>query len=221
MGRRIAVLAIMVAAFALAGCFGVGNGGVGPIVGGNVNPVAAFLYTQDGFDFTFSAAQSVDPDGTIDTSMCNWYFGDGGTSGGLVVVHTYAQPGTYRVRLVVRDNEGASGETTRSVVVDVPDYPPAASFTWTQGKAVGEVVSFNGKKSSDRDGEIVSGRWNFGDGRSTSGAWVRYSGGERFSVKREVTHVYRRAGNYTVTLTVTDDTGKTDSTSHTIVIREP
>jgi len=50
---------------------------------------------------------------------------------------------------------------------------------------------------------------------------VRYSGGERFSVKREVTHVYRRAGNYTVTLTVTDDTGKTDSTSHTIVIREP
>lgn len=214
MGRRLAVLAIMVAvAFALAGCFGTGIGG------GNGSPIAAFTYTQDGFQFSFDASASADPGGSI--VIYNWYFGDGATGSGVRTSHRYTRAGTYSVRLLIQDDQGARDEITLTVSIVQPEYPPTAAFIWTQGKAVGETVSFNGKRSSDRDGEIVSGRWTFGDGRSTSGTWVRYSDGERFSVKREVTHVYRRAGNYTVTLTVTDDTGKTDSTSHTIVIREP
>ncbi|HMW02473.1 MAG TPA: glycoside hydrolase family 44 protein [Acidobacteriota bacterium] len=64
------------------------------------------------------------------------------------------------------------------------------------------AVSFNGSASTDPDGSIVSYAWNFGD--TTSGSGVTTS------------HTYTTAGTYTATLTVTDNGGKTASTSLTI-----
>ena len=55
-------------------------------------------------------------------------------------------------------------------------------------------MAFDGSASSDPDGTIVSYDWTFGDGGTASGA--------------KPTHVYSAAGTYTVTLTVTDDTGR-------------
>jgi chitodextrinase len=55
------------------------------------------------------------------------------------------------------------------------------------------TVQFNGGRSHDRAGRIVSYRWSFGDGSGASGHGPRTS------------HAYRRAGHYTVTLTVTDN----------------
>ncbi|MCM8780109.1 MAG: PKD domain-containing protein, partial [Candidatus Omnitrophica bacterium] len=52
---------------------------------------------------------------------------------------------------------------------------------------------FDGTKSYDPDGKIVSYAWDFGDGKRASG--------------EQVTHTYARTGKYTVTLTVTDDSG--------------
>lgn len=64
------------------------------------------------------------------------------------------------------------------------------------------AVSLNGSASTDPDGSIVSYAWNFGD--TTSGSGVTTS------------HTYTTAGTYTATLTVTDNGGKTASTSLTI-----
>ena len=223
MKRMIWIVAMLVVAtFALGGC-------LGPDVVENESPVAAITYVQDGFDFVFSASSSFDLDGTVDITMCNWWFGDGGTSGGMDVAHTYSNAGTYTVRLVVYDNDGAREETTIDVAINTPSYPPVASFyCFPQSTQTGSSVAFNGKRSSDRDGKIMAGRWDFGDGESASGGWVHCyvtdpighpDSVECFSVNREVEHTYQRVGHYVVTLTVWDDEDNSDTTSHTVVIR--
>lgn len=65
----------------------------------------------------------------------------------------------------------------------------------------GELVTFNGSGSYDLDGTIVNYRWSFGDGTTAEG--------------RIVSHRFRGVQNepktYTVTLTVEDDLGGTDT----------
>ena len=63
---------------------------------------------------------------------------------------------------------------------------------------------FDGRESTD-DGRIVDYLWDFGDDNyaDTKVAW----------------HTYQKAGDYTVTLTVWDDEGNSDSTSITLSVR--
>ena len=58
---------------------------------------------------------------------------------------------------------------------------------------VGEPTTFDGSGSFDPDGTIVQYSWTFGDGVTGTGAVAD--------------HTYAAAGNYDVTLTVTDDAG--------------
>ena len=61
--------------------------------------------------------------------------------------------------------------------------------------------------SSDNDGMINLWSWNFGDGAQ--------------STLQNPSHTYTAAGSYTVTLTVTNDAGATDSNSQQITLTEP
>jgi len=82
---------------------------------------------------------------------------------------------------------------------------PTASFDFSPANpTVGEDVTFDAAGSGDTDGEIVAYRWDFGDGTTFEGV----SG----------THAYSDAGDYTVTLTVEDDDGATDTLSDTITV---
>jgi PKD repeat protein len=76
-----------------------------------------------------------------------------------------------------------------------------AAFT---SSCSGLSCSFDGTGSSDPEGPIVSYQWNFGD--TTTGL-----GGQ-------TTHAYAQSGTYTVTLTVTDGSGATDSVSHPVIV---
>ncbi len=58
---------------------------------------------------------SYDSDGAIGNR--EWTFSDGGSYFGHTAFHTYTRPGTYTVQLKVFDNDGATGTTTRTVVV--------------------------------------------------------------------------------------------------------
>ena len=78
--------------------------------------------------------------------------------------------------------------------------PPVASFTVkTRGQFV-QVTS----TSTDSDGTIASVKWDAGDGRT--------------STKTPLTYKYASPGTYTVTLTVTDDDGATNSTSKSVTV---
>jgi len=80
--------------------------------------------------------------------------------------------------------------------------PPVASFTESAETVyTWEVIVFNASDSFDPDGTIVCYFWNLGDGTNATGAITE--------------HEYTDDGNYTVTLTVTDDDGATDEASST------
>lgn len=88
-------------------------GAAGVVVSPNQAPVASFEVgsAAAGSAVTFDGSRAADPDGSI--LRYDWDFGDGNVllNGGPRVSHVYARPGTYRARLAVTDNEGASTRT--------------------------------------------------------------------------------------------------------------
>jgi PKD repeat protein len=78
--------------------------------------------------------------------------------------------------------------------------PPTASFTYS---ATNLAVSFT-DTSTDTDGSIDSWGWNFGDGAT--------------STAQNPAHTYAAGGTYTVSLTVTDNGGASDTTSRAITV---
>jgi len=75
------------------------------------------------------------------------------------------------------------------------------------GPASGSIntpISFSGVNSNDPDGVIISYDWDFGDGSTDSGV--------------DVEHSWSSTETYVVTLTVTDDWGVSNSTTHEITI---
>ncbi len=160
---------------------------------------------------TFDASGSHDPDGEIVRYEWDWN-SDGTFTASTtdpVTGHRFTSAGAHQVTLRVTDNDGATGETTQTVVVEAGS-PPVASFTVALHiEYLGLVlrrreVTFDASDSYDPDGEIVRYAWDFGDGNTAEG--------------RIVTHTYPEAGTYTVRLTVTDDDGMTDTTEQEVQV---
>lgn len=85
---------------------------------------------------------------------------------------------------------------------DTPTEPvaPVAEFGYTIS---GLTVSFN-DLSTDTDSSIVGWDWSFGDGAT--------------SAQQNPTHTFSAAGDYNVSLTVTDDTGLTSTSSKVVSV---
>ena len=84
---------------------------------------------------------------------------------------------------------------------------PTASFTTSPAVPLpGETATFNASESSTPVGSIVSWEWDFGDGTTGTGEVVN--------------HTYDAAGEYNVTLTVTNDEGFYDTIVKRIVVTE-
>ncbi|MGQ9476932.1 MAG: PKD domain-containing protein [Candidatus Bipolaricaulia bacterium] len=175
----------------------------------NLPPVADFNYspleptTQDEVQFI---DQSSDPDGEIVSWL--WDFGDGATAEVQSPSHKYAKAGTYKVKLTVADDRGATDEAIEEITVG--NVGPIAAFSITPAEALtGEPVTFDASASSDPDGKIVRFAWDFdGDGRF-----------EECVATAKITHAFADNGSYTVRLEVTDDDGATDEASGTVKIK--
>lgn len=86
------------------------------------------------------------------------------------------------------------------------NIPPVAYFTDSpENPVVNETITFDASGSSDTDGNIVSYEWDFGDGNTGTGEIA--------------THSYSLPENYTITLTVTDDGGATNSATKGITVQ--
>ncbi|BDZ45973.1 hypothetical protein GCM10025866_18820 [Naasia aerilata] len=79
---------------------------------------------------------------------------------------------------------------------------PTASFTATPN---GLAVSVNGSASTDANGSVTAYSWNWGDGTAASSGVT-------------ASHTYATAGDYTITLTVTDNGGATGSTTRAVTV---
>jgi len=80
---------------------------------------------------------------------------------------------------------------------------PTADFSTSGILEAGQTITFT-DTSSDTDGTIVSRSWTFGDGATSS--------------QQNPTHVYSTGGAFDVTLTVTDNGGKTGSRTRVLTI---
>src|SRR5271157_3875344 len=140
--------------------------------------------------FTFTGNPGVQP------TTYQWNFGDG-TANATVQnpVHVFSTIGTYSITLAINDSTGHGAKKVKSNYITVAaNQPPVASFTFSPATpAVSQALQLT-DTSVDHDGTIAAWQWNFGDGSANS------------TVKNP-THAYASAGNFTVTLTVTDNEG--------------
>lgn len=98
---------------------------------------------------------------------------------------------------LVEEPGGPSDPGTPTPPPETPNQAPTASGGGPYYVYSGNTFNFNGSGSYDSDGTIVSYLWNFGDG-TTSDQII-------------INHTYIDTGNYTITLTVTDNDDATDT----------
>ena len=97
----------------------------------NSPPTAGLTSSCSGLTCTFDGRGSSDIDGSVVAYA--WSFGDGNQSSATATAsHTFVTAGTYTVTLVVTDDDGATGQSTRQVTVS---DAPAASVSY-KGRAV-------------------------------------------------------------------------------------
>ncbi|MDJ0752381.1 MAG: PKD domain-containing protein [Ardenticatenaceae bacterium] len=101
--------------------------------------------------------------------------------------------------------QGLPNVTGRIVVVsNGSNDPPTANFTISGTLQADNPILFDGTLSTDPDGDSLTYRWDFDD--ATPGGDVA-----------QIAHLYA-AGDYTVTLTVQDPSGASDSHSQQITV---
>jgi PKD repeat protein len=133
-----------------------------------------------------------------------WDFGDGRTAQGPTATHSWTERGNYTVRYSVLDQDGSTALAT--VRIEVRDVTPVAVAPPGPILAQkGKGVFLDGSRSHDTpsDNGSLTYVWDLGNGGRLLGAQVDYA--------------YEHGGNYTVTLTVTDDDGA--SSTATVLVR--
>ena len=131
-------------------------------------------------------------------------FPDPSATGSIVGVG-YPHEGPRTVTLTVTDGAGLTSSTTQTFEVGGPNQPPTASFTTS---CDGLTCTFDSNASRD-DIDITTQNWNFGDGSTLN------------SVQPVVSHTYAVGGTYTVSLTVGDAGGLTNTTTRTVTVTAP
>ena len=122
-----------------------------------------------------------------------WDFGDGTQQNySLETSHIYHKKGTYNITIFIKDLDEDNPLTGFAVSpINIHNLPPEANATYTDKK--GATITFSGAGSSDTPSDQATLRysWDFGDGKKGNGEGI--------------THHFKKDGNYTVVLTVTDD----------------
>lgn len=159
---------------------------------------------------TFDASASM-PGANATQLTYSWNFGDGSTGSGVRDDHDFGTTGTFSVTLTVTNERGISAAITQSVVVVAAtggDSATIATFTFSPlTPSALQPVFFNASGSSATTGNtLTTYAWNFGDGTLLTGS--------TFSA----THTFAAAGTFTVSLTVTDNSGKTGTVATPVTV---
>jgi gliding motility-associated-like protein len=179
----------------------------------NEKPVAAFnlpgpFCANQPVSFTNTSTSAT---GTI--ARWYWILGDGSIADrntGAPFTHTYANVGTYTVKLVVSNNTGCASDTVQQVItvghVPVPGFnmpnvclnDPLAQFTNTSTIAAGNINQ-------------ATWLWNFGNQNPGPG-------NPNISTQKDGAHRYTVAAVYPVKLVVTSNQGCKDSLTQNFTV---
>ncbi len=167
---------------------------IGPSPSFSWNPIPVIVNQTVTFQNT-----STDSDGSIESWF--WNFGDGNTSTQQNPTHTYIVSGDYTVVLNVTDDDGNTSSESETVTVTIK---PISNFSIDPSNpTTSDTITFS-DESTDADGSISDYNWSFGDGSSSN--------------NQNPTHSYSDDGEYSVTLTVTDNDGASNYSTHSITI---
>ena len=142
----------------------------------------------------FTDLSQTDPDCPL--TAWAWDFGDGANSHEQSPTHAYQAAGSYNVTLYVYNAAGSSMLTKHAFIVVSCGVPTAA---FTGAPTAGDVplsVQFTNQSAPACPNPAY--HWDFGD--------------DGTSAEANPTHVYLRAGTYTVALTVTTAGGQNTAT---------
>ncbi len=134
-----------------------------------------------------------------------WYFGDGTTSTEQNPMHTYADTGTYTIKLVVNGG-GECADSTTQILSLFPTF--RTDFTSNAPVCKGSPVQFTDGTFATY-GPVNGWTWNFGDPSS---------GFANTSTVRNPTHTYATPGTYTAQLISKSQKGCIDTLSKPISI---
>ncbi len=177
-------------------------------IGVSITPASETL--EPGASRTFSAEVM----GT-DNAEVTWAASSGDssfTADGTAATYT-APTASGEYTLTATSVADSSKSATATIIVsDAPDTPgtpdlneaPSADFTFSAAEANPLSVTFDASASADADGSVAAYTWTFGDGATGEG--------------ESVSHVYAAVGTYAVTLTVTDNEGKSSTVEKSVQV---
>lgn len=137
-------------------------------------------------DVKFDASASKVRSGKISQFIYDFGEGKPPSEGEAVKIYRYAIPGEYTVKVTAVKNDGTKESISRNLIIKEIPRKLALSTSVSQG-ITGKTVEF---MTSGTVGQIESYSWDFGDGTAPS-------------QEPNPTHVFDKAGNYTVKLSAT------------------
>jgi PKD repeat protein len=129
-----------------------------------------------------------------------WDFGDGmAQEGGPDMSHAYNNGGEYLVRVLADDRLGTECSNYTATMKVKINSPPVVKVGPNLVCCANVKSSFEASCSSGPGRDTLVYDWDFGDGATARGA--------------KVTHVFKKAGKYKITLRVDDNFGTPCSSS--------
>ncbi len=165
-------------------------------------PVASFSSNTTSGKEPLSVAFSDSSTGS--PTAWNWSFGDAtANSTQKNPTHLYSKAGSYTVKLTVKNAGGSSNTLTKTnyitVTANTTPTPLAASFS---SNVTSGNVPLNVAFTDTSTGSPTSWNWSFGDATANS-------------TQKNPTHLYSKAGSYTVKLTVKNAGGSSNTLTKT------
>ena len=202
------------------------DGGVGidtaTVTVGNAAPIVEAGADQSG---ATNETIALDPAtftdaGVLDTHIASIDWGDGTTAPGTVTqgagsgsvdaTHVYTASGTFTVSVTVTDDDGGVGSDTLTVIITSTDAPivnAGPDATLTEGDTFASAGSF-----TDPDSTSWTATVDYGEGAGPQTLPLNPDGTFALS------NTYEQDGVYTVTVTVTDDSGLSGSDTATVTV---
>ena len=125
-----------------------------------------------------------------------WDFGDGTFGTTNSITHTYANNGSYTVKLIVKDLNGCSDTLPKVAYIKV--YGPTVAFgSNLPGTCINGNIIFTDQSVTDGIHPIINWTWNYGDGSTVIPNGTVPS----------ISHAYTTAGVFDVGLVIKDSYG--------------